>query len=259
MVNKVSLILATYNSSEHIGSTLDSIAAQDYPSVEVIVKDGCSSDGTQAIVEKYMTDSGMDIKLTVKPDTGIYDAMNQGYECSTGDIIAFFNDRFVRKDAVSQMVNAMNQTNPGTGKSYIVAHADLVYSEGDKVIRNWHMGQGEIRDGWMPGHPTLYLRRAVYEKYGLYDTSYRISADYEFMIRILKDGNMLAYLPETIISMYYGGTSNKGLSNYLESLKEGHRALTSNGVKHAWLIDMKRTIRVLKQFRWDGHNEDSSD
>ena len=248
MLNKVSLILTTYNSFEHIGSTLDSIAAQDYPLIEVIVKDGGSSDGTQAIVGKYLSDSSMDIHLIVKSDTGIYDAMNQGYKCSTGDIVAFFNDRFICKDAISRMVDAMNRIDHRTGNPYIGAHADLVYAEGDKVIRNWHMGQGEIKDGWMPGHPTLYLRREVYEKYGLYDTSYRISADYEFMIRILKDGNRLAYLPETIISMYYGGTSNKGLSNYWKSLKEGHRALTSNGVKRAWLIDMKRTIKVLNQF-----------
>lgn len=253
------MILTTYNSEDHIENTLTSILEQDYPFLEIIIKDGISNDSTKDIVMRFINGCNLDIHFIQKHDCGIYDAMNQGYECSTGDIIAFFNDRFVRRDAVSQMVNAMNQTNPGTGKPYIGAHADLVYSEGDKIIRSWHMGQGEIRDGWMPGHPTLYLRRAVYEKYGLYDTSYRISADYEFMIRILKDGNRLAYLPETIISMYYGGTSNKGLSNYLESLKEGHRALTSNGVKHAWLIDMKRTIRVLKQFRWDGHNEGSSD
>ena len=250
MFPKVSLILTTYNSAENIGTTLSSILEQDYPEIEIIVKDGGSFDETQSIVNQYINDGKGNIKLIVKPDNGIYDAMNQGYECSTGDIIAFFNDRFVRRDAVSQMVNAMNQTNPGTGKPYIGAHADLVYSEGDKVIRSWHMGQGEIRDGWMPGHPTLYLRREVYEKYGHYDTSYKISADYEFMIRILKDGNRLAYLSKTIIAMYYGGTSNKGLKNYLESLKEGHRALKSNCVKHAWLIDMKRTIRVLKQFRW---------
>ena len=247
-MDKVSLILTTYNSAENIGTTLSSILGQDYPEIEIIVKDGGSSDETQSIVNQYINDGKGNIELIVKPDNGIYDAMDQGYAYSTGDIIAFFNDRFVRKDAVSQMVNAMNQTNPRTGKPYIGVHADLVYSEGDKVIRNWHMGQGEIKDGWMPGHPTLYLRREVYEKYGLFDTSYKISADYDFMIRILKNGNMLAYLPITIISMYYGGTSNKSMNSYLESLKEGHRALSVNGVKNSYLVDLKRTFRVIKQF-----------
>ena len=248
MFPKVSLILTTYNSAENIGTTLSSILEQDYPEIEIIVKDGGSFDETQSIVNQYISENKGNIKLIIKPDTGIYDAMDQGYAYSTGDIIAFFNDRFVRKDAVSQMVNAMNQTNPRTGKPYIGVHADLVYSEGDKVIRSWHMGQGEIKDGWMPGHPTLYLRREVYERYGLYDTSYKISADYEFMIRILKNGNELAYYPETIISMYYGGTSTSTFSSYIDSLKEGHRSLVSNGIKNAWVVDLRRTIRVLKQF-----------
>ncbi len=248
MEQKVSLILTTYNSAEHIGETLNSICIQDYPKIEVIVKDGGSSDDTQDIVRKYIEDGRLDINFIVQKDSGIYDAMNQGYKYSTGDIISFFNDKFTRKDAVSLMVDAMDKINPKTNRPYIGTHADLIYVEGDKVIRNWHMGQGEIRDGWMPGHPTLYLRREIYEKYGLFDTSYKISADYDFMIRILKNGNMLAYLPITIISMYYGGTSNKSMKSYLKSLKEGHRALSINGVRNSYLVDLKRTFRVIKQF-----------
>ena len=98
-LDKVSLVLTTYNSAENIGTTLSSILGQDYPEIEIIVKDGGSSDETQSIVNQYINDGRGNIKLIVKPDTGIYDAMNQGYAYSTGDIIAFFNDRFVRKDA----------------------------------------------------------------------------------------------------------------------------------------------------------------
>ena len=248
-MDKVSLILTTYNSAEHIASTLDSIEEQDYPMIEVVIKDGMSSDDTLEIIDRYIREDRLDIHLIVSRDHGIYEAMNQGYEACSGDIIAFFNDRFVRDDAVSRLVETMNGINPATGRQYIGVHADLVYASGDRVVRAWHMGQGEIRDGWMPGHPTLYLRRSVYDKYGTFDTSYRISADYEFMIRVLKNGNELAYLPETVISMYYGGTSNNKFSSYIRSLKEGHRALRTNRVSNAWLIDIKRTIRVLKQFR----------
>ena len=101
----------------------------------------------------------------------------------------------------------------------------------------------------MPGHPTLFLKREIYEKYGLYRTEFKISADYEFMIRFLKDKeNRLAYLSETVIEMFYGGTSNGGLKNYLISLKEGHQALRINGIKGACIIDILRTMRVLWQF-----------
>ena len=249
MCIKVSIILTTYNCIDAFRKTMDSISFQDYDNIEVIIKDGMSDDGTVDAIKEYASDFKYPVIWESAKDTGIYDAMNKGYAYSTGDVIVFCNDKLIRTDAVSSMIKVMTGTNPQTGEQYIGAHADLVYSKGNKVIRNWHMGQGEIKDGWMPGHPTLFLRREVYEKYGLYDTSYKISADYEFMIRILKNGNRLAYLPETIVSMYYGGTSNKGISNYIESFKEGHRAIVQNGVRHAWLIDVKRTMRVLKQFK----------
>ena len=101
----------------------------------------------------------------------------------------------------------------------------------------------------MPGHPTLFLRREVYEKYGLYDTSYRCAADYEFMVRFLKEkGNELAYVPEVLVAMFYGGTSNAGLKNYLVSFREGYQALRKNKVPHPFWITLRRTVRVLSQF-----------
>ena len=246
---KVSIILTTFNCRKNIAKTLKSIEEQDYPDMEIVVKDGGSTDGTLDIVKEYKIQSTIPVKVTSCSDKGIYDAMNQGYDLATGDILVFFNDRFVEASVISKMVEAMDRINPKTGNPYVGAHADLVYADGDKVIRSWRMGEDNIKQGWMPGHPTLFLRREIYEKYGLYDTSFRIAADYEFMIRFLKDEeNQLAYLPETIVSMYYGGTSSSGLSSYLLSLKEGHRALKINGVKGAWVIDAKRTIKVLKQF-----------
>lgn len=246
---KVSLILTTYNCKENLKKTLRSIEKQDYSEIEVIIKDGGSNDGTLDVISEYQKKSKNVVKWETKPDSGIYDAMNQGYALSSGDIVVCFNDVFTKADVISKMVAKMTSINPKTGKEYAGAHADLVYSDGDKIIRKWHMGEGRIRQGWMAGHPTLFLKREIYEKYGLYDTSFKIAADYEFMIRFLKDEkNQLAYLPETIVSMFYGGTSSGGLSNYLLSLKEGHRALTINSIKNACIIDLKRTVRVLKQF-----------
>ena len=241
--------MTTYNCKDNLKKTLNSIEEQDYPNIEVIIKDGRSKDGTVEIIKEYSANSHFEVKWESKEDIGIYDAMNQGYAMSSGDVIAFFNDVFVDSSAISKMIAKIEEKSVNDKTNYVGAHADLVYTDGDKIIRKWHMGEGNIRHGWMPGHPTLFLKREIYEKYGLYNTEFKIAADYEFMIRVLKDEkNQLVYLPETIISMFYGGTSSGGLNNYLVSLKEGHIALKINKVKWACVIDIKRTIRVLLQF-----------
>ena len=240
---KVSLILTTYNNKNNLEKTLTSIEVQDYTDVEIVIKDGCSTDGTLNVIKEYQNKSKYNVIWESRPDSGIYDAMNQGYALSSGDIIAFFNDVFVETSAVRKMVEIIENNQQCVG-----AHADLVYKDGEKVIRKWHMGNGSIYHGWMPGHPTLFLKRKIYEEYGLYRTDFKISADYEFMIRFLKNKeNKLAYLPETIVSMFYGGTSNSGLG-YLVSLKEGHHALVINDIKWASYVDIRRMIKVLLQF-----------
>ena len=244
-MNTVSLILTTYNNIENLKMTLRSIESQTYSEIEVIIKDGESTDGTLDVIKNYEKKSKYIVRWINCPDIGIYDAMNQGYAISTGNIIVFFNDIFVNNDAVEKMVKLIEESEGCVG-----AHADLIYVAGKKVIRYWKMGsQKSIYMGWMSGHPTLFLKREIYEKYGLYKTDYKISADYEFMIRFLKDKqNCLAYLPETLVQMYYGGTSTSTVHSYIESLKEGHRALKENEIGFAWLIDIIRTIRVLLQF-----------
>lgn len=248
-MKKVSLILTTYNSDENLKKTLESIEQQDYSNIEVVIKDGGSTDQTLDIIKQYQKQSKNTVVWNSQKDCGIYDAMNQGYAMSSGDIIAFFNDVFAENEVVSKLVRKIEEVNTDTGEEYVGVHADLVYVDGERIVRKWKMGKGTIYQGWMPGHPTLFLKREIYEKYGLYNTSFKIAADYEFMIRFLKVAeNQLAYLPETIIKMFYGGTSSGGLKSYLISLVEGHRALAMNGVRWASLIDIKRTIRVLLQF-----------
>ncbi len=242
---KVSLLLTTYNSMQNLPITLESIQEQTYAPIEVIIVDGGSTDGTVALIRQFADNSGLEVKWISEPDDGLYDAMNKAYRMSTGDIIAVCNDRLSEKESIAVFVEAIQKA----GEDCIGAHSDLIYVEGDKQIRGWHMGEGDIRQGWMPGHPALYLKREVYEKYGLYDTAYRCAADYEFMVRFLKDRtNRLAYVPRVLITMFYGGTSNAGLRNYLVSFKEGYMALYKNGVKHPLLITLKRTWRVLRQF-----------
>ena len=244
-LSRVSLILTTYNNEENLERTLESIEKQDYPAIEVLIKDGGSTDRTLEIIKTYERTSRHTVKWKTGEDSGIYDAMNQGYQMANGDIIVFLNDLFCEISVVSKMVKVIEEHPECVG-----AHADLVYATDEKVIRYWKMGpQKSLDTGWMPGHPTLFLKKEIYAKYGLYNPDYRIAADYEFMIRFLKDkNNQLAYLPETIIQMYYGVTSTGSTGSYLLSLKEGHRALKDNGIRGAFVIDILRTCRVLLQF-----------
>ncbi len=245
---KVSLLLTTYNSIKNLPITLASICEQTYKKIEVVIVDGKSTDGTVDMIEQFAGNAGkadLEVKWISEPDKGLYDAMNKAYGMCTGDIIAVCNDRLCEKGAVAAFVDAIEKA----GEECIGAHSDLVYVEGDKVVRHWHMGDGNIEQGWMPGHPTLFLKREVYEKYGQYDISFRCAADYEFMVRFLKDKeNKLAYIPAVLVSMFYGGTSNAGLNNYLVSFKEGYMALKKNGIKHPLMITLKRTWKVLRQF-----------
>lgn len=253
---KVSFILTTFNCVDHLQETMESILAQDYPAIEIVVKDGQSTDGTKELIESYARELGNKLIWKSFADRGIYDAMNQGYQMSQGDIIVFFNDVLVHKSVVSHMVQAIESA----GDNCIGAHADLIYADGDKVVRYWQMGEGKIKQGWMPGHPTLYLKREVYEQYGLYDTSYQCSADYEFMVRALAGREwQLAYVPETIVRMFYGGTSTQGLNSYFISLKEAHKGLKNNGTKGALLTDLRRTWRVLMQFKQANRYNTESD
>lgn len=247
---KVSLLVTVINAKKTLPATLQSIEGQDYTDLETVIVDGGSTDGTLEMVQDFaarMEDrQGFSVRWVSEPDGGLYDAMNKAFRMSSGDIIAVCNDRLCKQNAVSKMVEALEQGGPAC----VGAHADLVYVEGERVIREWRMGQGRITEGWMPGHPTLFLRRAVYGKYGLYDISYRCAADYEFMVRFLKEPeNRLAYVPEVLVAMFYGGTSNAGLKNYLVSFQEGYRALRKNGVSHPLWITLRRTMRVFSQFR----------
>ena len=242
-MKKVSIITTTYNDSAALRKTVKQVAAQDYENIEYIIVDGASTDDTMDVIREAEVLFGERLVWISEKDRGIYDAINKGLKLATGDFIGLCFDQFAGPDVISKMVNIMEKE--GTDG----VHGDLDYVDGDKIVRKWRQGQGNIRTGWMPGHPTLYLRKEVYETYGPYKTDYRISADYEYMIRILKDGKVkLSYIPEVLIKMSHGGTSTNGLGAYLEGMKEGNRALRENGVKFAFITDMLRVLRVLGQF-----------
>lgn len=247
---KISIITTTYQDVSHLKKVVEGIKNQDYPRLEYIIVDGGSTDGTVEYLKELEKDFSYgwperEVKWISEKDNGIYDALNKGIRMATGDIIGPMFDKFSHPHVLSDMVSVIEKE--GTDG----VHGDLYYvDEQDNPVRAWKMGNTKtIRDGWMPAHPTLYLKKEVYDKFGVYKTNYRIAADYEYMIRILKDNQVrLSYIPSVLVHMFYGGTSSGGLKNYVLSFKEGKRALEENQMKGAFFITVKRTLIVLMQF-----------
>lgn len=240
---KVSIITTTYNDIEHLKEVLGCILMQNYENIECIVIDGGSKDSTPDFLQEISLKFQGKLKWISEKDSGIYDAINKGYHMATGDIIGCLFDLFVDDNVINKIVNRF-LLDKCDG-----IHSDLVYFNNDRIVRYWKMGNGTIRTGWMPGFPTLFLKREVYEKYGLFKTDYRCSGDYEFIVRIMKDKELkLSYIPEVLIKMYYGGTSTGGYKAYWRSIKESHRALKDNNISFPILIILLRTLRVIKQF-----------
>ena len=240
---KVSVVTTTYNDIENLKRIFAEVKKQTYPNIEHIIVDGGSTDGTVDLLKELEEKEPGRISWMSEKDNGIYDAINKGICMATGDIVGCCFDRYADEGVLMRMVEIMEKE--GTDG----VHGDLCYMDGDRIVRKWHQGQGVIRSGWMPGHPTLYLKKEVYDRFGLYRTDYRISGDYEFMVRILYRKEVtLSYLPEILIYMSHGGTSTNSLRAYVESMMEGHRALVENHVPFAWVTDLCRVVRVLSQF-----------
>ena len=241
---KVSLILTTYNCLDCFHKTIKTIENQDYPNIEVCIADGASTDGTLEAIIDYAASSKYTVVYKSEKDSGIYDGINHAITLSTGDYLEIMNDEYTCNNAVSLLVEAIEKSDDNC----VGSHADLIYQENGKIRRYWKMGNGSLYSGWMPAHPSLILKREVYEQYGFYNTDYICSADYEFMLRFLKDGKKVEYIPETLISMFYGGTSTATAGGYWVSVKEAIQALHDNKIPFALWITFLRTIRVLFQF-----------
>tara|TARA_B100001248_G_C27398954_1_gene468206 strand:- start:1700 stop:2458 length:759 start_codon:yes stop_codon:yes gene_type:complete len=245
----VTIISAVYNSNKTIRKSIDSVIYQDYPLVEYIIVDGKSSDCSMKVIKNYLK-MNLSIKLISEKDDGVYDAFNKGIEMATGDIIGFVNaDDFLNsKTIISEIVSMMKS------ESLDGVYGDLQYiykNNPQTIIRSWKSldyHKSLLKKGWMPPHPTLFLKKEVYEKHGLFDLSYKISADYDFILRIFKDSELkFGYLPKVITKMRTGGISNRNLKNIIKKSIEDYRAIRSNNVGNFLTLIRKNTSK-LKQF-----------
>lgn len=245
---KVSIITISYNSAETIEDTIKSVIAQSYPNIEYILIDGASHDGTLDIIHKYQNDIAY---FTTEKDEGIYDAMNKGVAAATGDIVGILNsdDIYADDKVIQDVVDQFNKTQCQG------CYADLEYVDREnttKVIRYWKAGAyspGSFRKGWMPPHPTFFVRKAVYDGMGAYNTELRSAADYEFMLRTIHKNEIpVSYLPRVITLMRVGGQSNVTLSNRIKANKEDRRAWEMNGLKPGSLTLIRKPLSKFSQF-----------
>ena len=244
---KVTIVTATFNSESTVLRSMKSISSQDYKDIEHIVIDGDSTDRTLEIVEKYKLDQ---TRIISEPDAGIYDALNKGIRLAQGDVIGFLHsdDQFKTNQAISDFVRAFDSDETDA------VYADLEYiskNDPSRVVRHWRSGQykrSKLAMGWMPPHPTFYLRRERYERYGGFDLSFDIAADYDSMLRYLWTHNLsMTYVPKVLISMQTGGASNRDLRSIIKKTKEDIRALSKNRIPVAPAI-LGKNFGKLKQF-----------
>lgn len=244
---RFSVITAVRNRASTIGATMESVRAQRGASIEHIVVDGASTDGTLGILAGYRDTIST---LISEPDRGVYDALNKGFRAATGDVVGVMHsdDEFASPIALAQIANAF--ANPAVDAVY----GDLVYVKNTNpghVVRYWHAGSYDrkrLAAGWMPPHPTFYVRRSLYEKFGGFDTNYRIAADYEWMLRLLwRQGVRADYVPNVLVRMRTGGLSNSSLFSLFRKSCEDFAVLRHNEIGASKALVIKNMSK-LPQF-----------
>jgi glycosyltransferase len=244
---KISIITATFNSVATVRDTLESVRSQTHRDVEHIIVDGLSVDGTLDVVAGFPHVG----RVISEKDKGIYDAMNKGIRLATGDVIGILNsdDMYIDCSVLSAVATAF------ADPAVMTVYADLQYVDADnpdRIKRTWVTGpfrKSSFYYGWMPPHPTFFVRREVYERTGLFNTDLRSAADYELMLRILlKYGVPAYYIPRVIVKMRAGGVSNASLRNRLRANREDRLAWKLNGLRPYFFTLYLKPLRKITQF-----------
>jgi glycosyltransferase involved in cell wall biosynthesis len=245
---KVSIITVSYNSQDTIEDTINSVLGQSYEDIEYIIVDGKSIDNTLNIVNKYNDKIS---NIISEEDSGIYDAMNKGIKAATGDIVGILNsdDLYENNEVISVVVKTIRD------KEVDCCWGDLVYVnryDTNKIIRNWKSSEykkGLFKSGWMSPHPTFFVKRKIYEEFGLFDLDFPISADYEIMLRFLERWKIKGcYIPEILVKMREGGNSRPSFFNTIRANRECYRAQVKNGLKPNPLLIFKKPLSKIKQY-----------
>jgi len=244
----VSIITASFNNVSTIENTIQSVLSQSFTNIEYIVIDGNSTDGTLEILEKYRSRIS---KIVCEKDNGIYDALNKGLSLATGDVVGFLHadDFYASNQIISNIVDVFEHTNSDA------VYGDLLYVDKnniDKIFRYWQAGEfsrKKIKLGWMPPHPTLFVKNSIYKKVGFFDTIFKIAADYDMILRLFyKHQISVSYLPKVIVLMRTGGASNRNLKNIFNKMREDLKALRKNKIPFPLWVLFLKNISKIPQF-----------
>lgn len=245
---KISIVTVCYNAAETIADTLDSIAAQDHADVEHIIIDGASTDATQDVVRSHFDRVA---HFVSEPDGGIYDAMNKGFALASGDLVGILNadDVYAHRGVLSRVADVMTDT------PLDACYADLVFVDRKtasgviRYMRSCPYREELFNQGWMPPHPTLFVRRTMLARVGPFDTRFRLQSDFDFVLRLFRGQRAnTRYVPETWVRMRMGGASNASVSNVLKGNWEAYLAARKNGLKVTPLFVARKILSRLPQF-----------
>jgi glycosyltransferase involved in cell wall biosynthesis len=243
-----SIITATYNCESSIANCINSVFSQTYSKIEHILIDGNSTDNTLKTISLVPNRIS---KIISEPDRGIYDAINKGIAISTGDIIGLLHsdDEFASCRIIGEVAKKFQETDAD------IIYGDLEYvkkKDRNSIVRYWRgkpFNRSLINKGWMPAHPTLFVRSEVLKKYGLYNTKFQISSDYEFMIRLMKSDDLkLEYLPIVMIKMSLGGVSNRNIRTIILKSLEDYSIMKMYKLPMPLIILLRKNLSKLNQF-----------
>ena len=239
---KITIITVVFNDKEFLEETILSVINQNYSDVEFIIIDGGSTDGSLNIIRKY---DAQITKCVSEPDKGIYDAMNKGVTFSTGEVISFLNsgDLFYSNDVISKVMSSFLESKIDS------CYGDLIYVSRDlkREIRYWRSGElssKQIEKGILLPHPVFFVRKKMFTDYGFFNTKYKISADFDLILRFMRAVDFSAhYIPEVLVKMRNGGISNKNPVNVFKANLECYRIFKESGIKHP-------AIKILKKISY---------
>ncbi|MFH1791567.1 MAG: glycosyltransferase family 2 protein [Candidatus Omnitrophota bacterium] len=244
---RISIITGVRDDRAFIENCITSVLGQGYRDVEYIVIDGGSTDGTCDVISRYRDSIS---KVVFEKDGGIYEALNNGIEIATGEVVGFLHsdDLYAGKGVLEQVAEAFKRSNADS------CYGDIVYvgrENTDRVIRYWRNGQydiNRIKKGWSPAHPSLFVRKDVYKKFGKFDTRFKIAADYELKLRLLYRHRISTmYIPQVLIKMRWGGMSTRDLVSILRKSKEDY-AICKRYNLPPFRTVLKKNLRKLPQF-----------
>ena len=251
---RISIITATFNSEKTLKNTVESVLHQSYTNYEYIIKDGGSRDSTLALVKEYAPKFGDKLKLISESDGGIYDAMNKGIEAATGDVVGILNsDDFYTSDDVLQTIadtfNSDRNLEAVYGDIHFVNDEDLTNCVRYYSSKMFH--RRYMRLGFMPAHPSFYCKKDCYEKYGYFDTSFKIAADFENLLRLIFIGHIKTqYIKKDFVTMRTGGASTAGFNSRITIMKEHLRGFKKNRIySNAFLLSLRYFYKIYEMVR----------